>query len=109
MWFIFPQAEGLGHSAMAQRYAIRSMAEAIAYLAHPLLGARLAECTRAMLQAAGSARSILGSPDDLKFRSSMTLFDAARVGPCYREALQLFFDGEENPVTVGIVKGWRAV
>src|ERR1700712_5359117 len=62
MWFVFPQAEGLGHSAMARRYAIRSIEEAIAYLAHPLLGTRLAECTRAMLDAEGSAHSILGSP-----------------------------------------------
>jgi uncharacterized protein (DUF1810 family) len=108
MWFIFPQADGLGHSAMAQRYSIRSMEEAIAYLAHPLLGARLAECTRAMLAAARSAHSILGSPDDLKFRSSMTLFGKADAGPLYREALQRFFDGEEDPLTVAIAKEWRA-
>ncbi|MEH2469271.1 uncharacterized protein (DUF1810 family) [Nitrobacteraceae bacterium AZCC 2161] len=107
MWFVFPQAEGLGHSAMAQRYAIRSMDEAIAYLAHPLLGTRLAECTRAMLGATGSAHSILGSPDDLKFRSSMTLFGAADSGSLYREALQRFFGGEEDPVTVDIIKEWR--
>jgi uncharacterized protein (DUF1810 family) len=107
MWFVFPQAEGLGHSAMAQRYAIRSMDEAIAYLAHPLLGTRLAECTRAMLGATGSAHSILGSPDDLKFRSSMTLFGAADSGSVYREALQRFFGGEEDPVTVDIIKEWR--
>jgi uncharacterized protein (DUF1810 family) len=68
MWFIFPQVAGLGHSAMAQRFAIRSMDEAVAYLAHPLLGTRLAECTQAMLSAAGSAHAILGSPDDVKFR-----------------------------------------
>jgi uncharacterized protein (DUF1810 family) len=107
MWFIFPQAEGLGHSATAQRYAIRSRDEAIAYLAHPLLGTRLAECTRAMLGATGSAHAILGSPDDLKFRSSMTLFSAVDAGPLYREALQRFFEGEEDPLTVGILKKWR--
>jgi uncharacterized protein (DUF1810 family) len=107
MWFIFPQAEGLGHSAIAQRYAIRSLDEAIAYLAHPLLGARLAECTRAMLAASGSAHSILGSPDDLKFRSSMTLFGTADAGGLYREAVRRFFDGEEDPRTVAIVKGRR--
>jgi uncharacterized protein (DUF1810 family) len=107
MWFIFPQAEGLGHSAMAQRYAIRSKDEATAYLAQPLLGTRLAECTRAMLRAIGSANGILGSPDDLKFRSSMTLFGAVDAGPLYREALQRFFDGGEDPLTAGILKKWR--
>jgi uncharacterized protein (DUF1810 family) len=107
MWFIFPQAEGLGHSAMAQRYAIRSRDEATAYLAHPLLGTRLAECTRAMLRATGSANGILGSPDDLKFRSSMTLFSAVDAGPLYREALQRFFEGGEDALTIGVLKGWQ--
>ncbi|MDB5505223.1 MAG: hypothetical protein JWR89_5125 [Tardiphaga sp.] len=69
-WFIFPQVEGLGHSAMAQHFAIRSMDEVVAYLVHPLLGTRLAECTRAMLSVAGSAHAILGSPD----------YDALRFG-----------------------------
>src|SRR5215467_13288196 len=77
MWFVFPQIEGLGFSIMAQRYAIGSRAEAEAYLAHPVLGPRLIECTRLVLAVTGKTiRAILGSPDDLKFRSSMTLFDA---------------------------------
>jgi uncharacterized protein (DUF1810 family) len=107
MWFIFPQAAGPGHSMMSQRYAIRSIEEAVSYLAHPILGARLAECTRAILAAQGSAHSILGAPDDAKFRSSMTLFDAADAGPLYSEALKHFFEGEKNPATVHIVADWR--
>jgi uncharacterized protein (DUF1810 family) len=108
MWFVFPQVEGLGHSAMAQRFAIDSIDEALAYLAHPVLGTRLVECTRAMLAVPGSAHSILGSPDEAKFRSSMTLFDAAEVGPLYEEALVRFFDGEKDPATVDIVDRWRS-
>ncbi len=80
MWFIFPQLAGLGHSEMAQRYAIANSDEAAAYLAHPLLGARLREC--ASIVAAldtDSAGEVFGHPDDLKFRSSMTLF--ADVAP----------------------------
>lgn len=107
MWFIFPQVEGLGHSAMAQHFAIRSMDEARAYLAHPLLGARLADCTRAMLTVAGSARAILGTPDDMKFRSSMTLFGLADAGCLYRQALGRFFDGEEDSATLDIVEQWQ--
>ena len=75
MWFIFPQIQGLGHSPMARRYAIGSLAEARAYLAHEVLGSRLKECTRLVMLIDGrSVREIFGSPDDLKFRSSMTLF-----------------------------------
>lgn len=92
---------------MAQRYTIRSIEEAISYLAHPILGARIAECTRAILAAQGSAHSILGAPDDAKFRSSMTLFDAADAGPLYSEALKHFFEGEKNPATVRIVADWQ--
>src|SRR6185436_9505729 len=78
MWFVFPQMRGLGASAMAHRYGIASRAEAEAYLRHPLLGPRLVECTSLMLGVAdgASANDVLGSPDDLKFRSSMTLFAA---------------------------------
>ena len=77
IWFIFPQVEGLGLSWMSQHYAIHSRAEAVAYLTHALLGARLVECTESVLQHADkSAHDIFGSPDDLKFHSSMTLFDA---------------------------------
>src|SRR5690606_36748191 len=75
MWFVFPQIAGLGHSSMAQRYAIADLHEAQAYLQHPLLGPRLEECAQALLQHPDrTARQILGSPDDMKLRSSMTLF-----------------------------------
>ncbi|MCY1666229.1 DUF1810 domain-containing protein [Rhizobium sp. SL86] len=102
MWFIFPQIEGLGHSAMAERYAISGRAEAEAYLAHPLLGARLRDCTEAMLTHKDrSAHAILGSPDDLKFRSSMTLFDAvSKKGSAFGQALLQFYDGEPDDATL---------
>ena len=75
MWFIFPQIEGLGRSSTAQRYALSSREEAAAYLLHPVLGPRLGQCVNAMLQLQGrTLRQILGTPDDLKFRSCMTLF-----------------------------------
>ena len=78
MWFIFPQIAGLGFSSMAQRYAIASLDEARAYLAHPVLGKRLEDCTRAVLHHGGrTAYEIFDSPDDMKFRSSMTLFHRA--------------------------------
>lgn len=102
MWFIFPQIEGLGHSAMAERYAISGRAEAEAYLAHPLLGARLRDCTAAMLTHKDrSAHAILGSPDDMKFRSSMTLFDAvSKKGSAFDQALLQFYDGEPDDATL---------
>jgi uncharacterized protein (DUF1810 family) len=88
MWFIFPQLRGLGASAMARRYAISDLEEARAYLAHPLLGPRLRASVEAVNQvAARSAHEIFGSPDDLKFRSSMTLFAAAQDGSLFRTAL----------------------
>jgi uncharacterized protein (DUF1810 family) len=78
MWFVFPQIEGLGHSPMAQQYAISGIDEARAYLAHPALGPRLVECARVVAGTTGrSAHEIFGSPDDLKLRSSMTLFARA--------------------------------
>ncbi|MFB6141219.1 MAG: DUF1810 domain-containing protein [Halosimplex sp.] len=82
MWFVFPQMEGLGSSRMSQRYAISSRAEAEAYLDHPILGSRLRECTEIVNGLEGrSANDVFGSPDDLKFRSSMTLFEAAQRTP----------------------------
>src|SRR6476659_3909139 len=78
MWFVFPQLQGLGQSAMAHWYGIASLDEARAYLAHPLLGPRLRECTQLVLRVEGrTARAIFGAPDDLKFRSCMTLFGFA--------------------------------
>jgi uncharacterized protein (DUF1810 family) len=101
MWFIFPQIAGLGHSPMAQRYAISSLAEARAYLEHPILGPRLRECTRLVLSVEGrSARQILGPPDDMKFRSCLTLFGrAAPDEPLFHEALEQYFGGGEDPLT----------
>ncbi len=101
MWFVFPQAQGLGRSAMAERYAIRSRAEALAYLRHPVLGPRLRECSEALLRHRGrSARSILGSPDDLKLRSSMTLFATVEgPGSVFQRVLEAFFAGESDEAT----------
>src|SRR6056297_1672618 len=88
MWFVFPQIAGLGRSEMAQRYAIDSLEEARAYLAHPVLWPRLRECTELVLNIEGrTANEVFGSPDDLKFRSSMTLFErAADDGPLFADA-----------------------
>ncbi|MDB5472274.1 MAG: hypothetical protein JWR84_3834 [Caulobacter sp.] len=102
MWFVFPQISGLGNSALAQRFALGGLDEARAYLAHPLLGPRLLACTAAMNGHEGrSARAILGQPDDMKFRSSMTLFNAADPDePAFREALERYFGGEADPATL---------
>lgn len=105
MWFVFPQIGGLGHSAMAQMYAITSLGEARAYLAHPVLGARLREATQLVLDTHGkSAYAIFGSPDDLKFRSSMTLFDAASPNDIFSIPLSKYFHGEPDPFTLGRLK-----
>jgi uncharacterized protein (DUF1810 family) len=92
MWFIFPQIEGLGSSDMSQRYAIRSGAEAAAYIEHPVLGARLRECTRLVCAVNGrKIEEIFGSPDDMKFHSSMTLFSLATLdNRDFSEALHKF-------------------
>jgi uncharacterized protein (DUF1810 family) len=102
MWFIFPQIEGLGSSPMARRYAIRSRAEAAAYGSHPVLGARLRESTRLVNQVEGrTVDEIFGYPDDLKFRSSMTLFaEACADNQPFREALKKYFGGEGDPLTL---------
>lgn len=101
MWFIFPQIAGLGHSALAQMYAIQDLAEARAYLAHPVLGARLRECTQAVLHIHGkTGHMIFGSPDDLKFRSSMTLFDLASASGIFGAALDKYFDGQKDQLTL---------
>ena len=102
MWFIFPQIVGLGRSAMAQTFALSSLEEASAYLAHPVLGRRLREC--AMLVAGIPGRSIteiFGNPDDMKFRSSMTLFArAAPDEPIFATCLRQYFRGEPDPQTL---------
>lgn len=104
MWFVFPQAAGLGFSAMSQRYAIGSRAEAEAYLAHPVLGPRLIECTRLVLAVDGrTINAILGAPDDSKFRSSMTLFGAVSDEPVFDVALAKYFAGERDGATLEIL------
>lgn len=106
MWFVFPQIVGLGlglgRSAMAQRYAIADLNEAIAYLQHPLLGPRLEECAQALLQHSDrTARQMLGSPDDLKLHSSMTLFAAAAPEHvAFQQVLNAFYDGEADRETL---------
>src|SRR5690348_13811411 len=101
MWFVFPQLRGLGQSAMAHKYGIASLDEARAYLAHPVLGPRLVECSAAVNAVDGkSAHDIFGSPDDMKFRSSMTLFEAASAEtPDFRQALDKYFGGEPDERT----------
>ncbi len=104
MWFIFPQLAGLGHSPTARYFAIASLAEARAYMRHPVLSPRLIECTSLTNAAApASAHAIFASPDDLKFRSSMTLFRNASEAPAFAEALRLFFDGEEDRRTLELL------
>ena len=105
MWFVFPQLRGLGRSTMAHRYGIVDLGEARAYLDHPLLGARLEECTRAMLAHAGTPlRTILGFPDDLKFLSCMTLFDAAGGSKeLFERALEAFNGGAPDPQTLHLL------
>lgn len=109
MWFIFPQIIGLGHSPMAARYAIRSLGEADAYLAHRVLGPRLLECTELVLNVQGrSLRDIFGSPDDMKFRSCMTLFaNATASQPQFTRALQKYCDGSSDPRTISILASQR--
>lgn len=101
MWFVFPQIAGLGFSTMSQRYAIGSRAEARAYLAHPVLGPQLIECTTLVLAVEGrTINAILGAPDDAKFRSSMTLFGAVSDEPVFDQALARYFAGERDGATL---------
>lgn len=97
MWFVFPQLKGLGRSATAEHFGIASKDEAIAYLQHPVLGPRLRECTRLVLDVEGkTAAQIFGSPDDMKFRSSVTLFAAVSGEPLFRRAIEKYFDGGDQ-------------
>jgi len=101
MWFVFPQIQGLGSSPMAQRYAIASLDEARAYLAHPVLGPRLLACAEAALAVpARTAHDIFGSPDDVKLRSSATLFERAGGPDVFTRLLERFFAGERDPATL---------
>lgn len=106
MWFIFPQLLGLGRSSIARYYGITGPGEAAAYLAHPVLGARLLECTQAVLQhPETSIDAIFGYPDTLKFRSCMTLFaTVAGSGSLFDKALQAFFEGEPDEETLQLIK-----
>lgn len=105
IWFIFPQIAGLGHSAMAQRFAIASLDEAKAYLQHPVLGQRLRECTRLVLNVEGrSTEEIFPYPDNLKFRSCMTLFMRATTdNTIFKDALLRYFDGKPDQSTLDIL------
>jgi len=105
IWFIFPQVKGLGHSPQSDYYGIGSLEEAAAYLRHPLLGPRLVECTQLVNLVEGrTIREILGWPDDLKFRSSMTLFGrAAPENPVFQEALTKYFGGEPDSLTLELM------
>jgi uncharacterized protein (DUF1810 family) len=101
IWFVFPQIAGLGSSYRAQLYAIQSLDEANAYFAHPVLSGRLRECTRAVLDVEGkSALTIFGSPDDMKFRSCMTLFAEVASNDVFDLALTKYFDGKKDEATL---------
>jgi uncharacterized protein (DUF1810 family) len=109
MWFIFPQLSGLGHSAMAQRYAIQNIDQARRYLADPILGNRLRHDVRLMIHHKGkSALDILGSPDDFKFRSCLTLFGEAASDKSdkslFAEALNQFYNAEPDPRTLELLR-----
>lgn len=107
MWFIFPQLRGLGRSAAAEFYGIASLFEARAYLAHPTLGPRLEEATRAVLAVQGrTLHAIFGSPDDMKFHSSMTLFALAadEATTLYREALTRYCNGRMDEATLTLLE-----
>lgn len=105
MWFVFPQIEGLGRSSTAGFYGVRGLAEARAYLRHPVLGPRLMMCTEIVNSLAGNnANAVFGAPDDLKFRSSMTLFRAAADDPApFQAALDKYYDGEPDQATLDLL------
>lgn len=104
IWFVFPQLRGLGHSTTAHRFGISSLAEAKAYLEHPVLGPRLRECAALLLAIHDrSASEILGYPDDLKVRSSMTLFARAGQDRVFRAVLDTLYTGQEDPATLKLL------
>lgn len=107
IWYVLPQLRALGRSAMAREYGITDRAEAAAYLAHPVLGPRLRECVQAMLLHAGrEARAILGEVDAMKFRSCLTLFAAmAPHEPVFTQALDVFYAGQPDAVTLQLLDG----
>ena len=104
IWYIFPQVAGLGHSSTAQEYAIKSRDEAVAYLKHPLLGARLRQCCEALLKHPGQRiQDIMGFPDDLKLRSSMTLFALVSEDSLFHQVLDTFYSGQMDERTVAFL------
>ena len=104
IWFVFPQMRGLGRSATAQHYGIASLGEARAYLAHPVLGPRLVECVRLVLSQDGkSAHDIFGSPDDMKFRSCLTLFAEVATDDIFLRALEKYFGGRQDAATLDLL------
>jgi uncharacterized protein (DUF1810 family) len=109
MWFVFPQVAGLGLSELSRRYAISSLEEARAYLAHPILGQRIEECARTLADVSGkSARDIFGQVDATKLRSSMTLFArAAPDNPFFRDVLGRYFDGLADDATDELLRSSR--
>ena len=109
IWYVFPQMKGLGMSWTSEFYGIADLDEAKAYLAHPVLGARLREITAALLQhRRKSARKILGHPDDLKVCSCMTLFDAIEPNGIFAEVLDVFYGGKRDDLTIGLLRKGNA-
>lgn len=105
MWYVFPQFAGLGSSPISRRFAIRSREEAVAYWAHPTLGSRLRECAEALLVHEGlTAHDIMGSPDDVKLRSSATLFAEATGDPVFTRLLDRCFDGHRDDATLRLLR-----
>lgn len=105
MWYIFPQIDGLGHSAMSRRYAIRSLEEARAYLDHPLLGQRLRDCVGALQDLTGTtAEQVFGTVDAVKLRSSLTLFLAVANEPLFGAALERWFGGNRDARTLALLE-----
>jgi uncharacterized protein (DUF1810 family) len=109
MWFVFPQVVGLGRTPTAERYSIKSIEEAKAYIVHPILGVRLQECTKLVININGkTANQIFGFPDDLKFCSSMTLFNhVAEDNNIFLNAITKFYAGKEDDLTIKILESWQ--
>jgi len=104
MWYIFPQVQGLGFSETSKFYAIKDIGEAKAFLEHPILGERLVRICNALLHLeSDNAHNIFGSPDDLKLRSSMTLFSSLNINPVFQKLLEKFFNGIKDDKTLQII------
>lgn len=105
MWYVFPQFDGLGFSSTTRHYAIKSLPEATAYLEHPTLGPRLRECVDALLDIDGrSADQIFGSPDNLKLKSSMTLFaQVSPAGSAFEQVLERYFGGQADQASIDLI------